>query len=125
MTLVSCLTGSNFVLVDWTIEETKWLLDQYYLYIDEVGPMKIFQTKKVMWQFLARKMANKFDSTKSGVDLANRVGAVIKQKKATICGNHVSGAVRGNVEYEEELDKIAAADDSIEPEVMRGVKSVY
>lgn len=92
--------------------------------MDEVGPMKLFRTKSAMWQILAEKMANVFELKRTGDELSKRLEAVINEKKSAVGRNRVSGAKRVCVEYEEELAKITAKDDSIEPEVMRGVKYV-
>lgn len=104
--------------------ETKWLLDQYHICMDEIGPMKLFRTKSVMWETLTTKMNLVFESTRTSEQLSKRVADVIELKKAAVNRNRVSGAVREEVEYEDELEKIAAIDDSIEPEVMRGVNFV-
>lgn len=81
--------------------------------------MKRYRTKNAMWKSLASKMAKEFEEIKTGEQLSKRVAEVIEQKKATIGRNRISGAVRELVEYEEEIDKITALDDSIEPDVMR------
>lgn len=41
--------------------------------------------------------------------------------KAAMHHNDKTGETKVNVPYQAEFDKIAAMDDSIEPEVMRGV----
>nr|CAI5869200.1 unnamed protein product [Callosobruchus analis] len=43
----------------------------------------------------------------------------MKRKKSAVENNHLSGAVRAPIPFEEELSKIAAFDDSIQPEVIR------
>lgn len=43
-------------------------------------------------------------------------------KKKLVDNNNKLGSSRMEVEYEEELKKISAADDSIEPEILRSVK---
>lgn len=49
---------------------------------------------------------------------------LLKKKKNPVDNNSKSGSSRMDVEYEEELKKISAIDDSIEPEILRGVKKI-
>lgn len=49
---------------------------------------------------------------------------MIRTKKLQIDNNRTSGQVRTPVTYESEISTITALDDSIEPEVMRGVNFV-
>lgn len=110
--------------LDWTTDETKFLLDQYYYYIDDVGPLKLYKKKKYMWQHLALVMTDIFGSKWTWEELEKRVKNIIDEKKGAVERNRKSGGTRTVVEYEEEIDKIAAVDDSIEPEVLRGINYV-
>ena len=60
----------------------------------------------------------------SSVQVENRYKTVMKRKKAAVTENRQSGASRTTVPYEDELNKIAAVDDNIEPDVMRSVDDV-
>lgn len=86
--------------------------------------MKRFRTKNDMWNHLADVMNGIFGSKKTHDRLSKRVQTILNQKKNAVNRNRKSGATRMDVAYEEEVDKIAAVDDSIEPEVLRGVKRV-
>lgn len=92
--------------------------------MDQIGPMKYFRTKALMWDFLATKINSFFNTLKTSKQVSKRYDTVIRQKKEDVNKNRVSGAVRGDVEFQDEIDKIAAADDSIEPEVLRGINFV-
>lgn len=54
----------------------------------------------------------------------NRYKTVIKKKKKSVDNNSKSGSSRMEVEYEEELKKISAADNNIKPEILKGVKKI-
>lgn len=92
--------------------------------MDEIGPMKYFRSKQAMWDFLATKINENFRTQKTGTHVSKRYDAVIRKKKDDVDKNRKSGTVRGEVEYEDEINEIATADDSIEPEVLRGINSV-
>lgn len=117
---------TNFFFTDklWTIPETKFLLDKYNSYLSLVGPMKKYKTKKVMWNQIAQDLKEILNIERTGVQCENRYKTVIKRKKKSIDNNSKSGSSRMEVEYEEELRKISAADDSIEPEILRGVTNI-
>lgn len=103
---------------------SKLLLDQYTLYMGEIGPMKLFRKKQEMWQFVARKINSTFNTKKNGEQVSKQFDKIIQKKKDDVKKNMVSGAVRNQIEFQDELEKIAARDDSIEPEVLRGVDFV-
>lgn len=54
----------------------------------------------------------------------NKYKAITRKRKLAVDNNRKSGSTRIDVEFEDELSKIAALDDSIEPEVLRGVNYV-
>lgn len=87
--------------------------------MSNVGPIKKFKTKKTMWNEIASNIQAICNATKTGLQCENRYKTVMKRKKAAIDNNSQSGAVRMDVPYEQEIAKIAALDDSIEPEILR------
>jgi len=89
-----------------------------------VGPMKMYKTKKVMWNRIAQDIKEILNIERTSVQCENRYKTVIKRKIKSVDNNSKSGSSRMEIEYEEELKKISAADDSIEPEILRGVKKI-
>lgn len=83
--------------------------------------MKKFKTKKNMWKKIASDIKNILNINRSEVQCENRYKTILKRKKKATGNNHTSGASREIIEYENELSKISAIDDSVEPEVLRGV----
>lgn len=86
--------------------------------------MKKFKTKKVMWKRISSDIKEILNLDKTELQCENRYKTILKRKKKAVDNNNRSGATRDNVEYGEELKKICAIDDSLEPEVLRGVGQV-
>jgi len=57
---------------------------------------------------------------RSAIQCENRYKTILKRKVQSVKNNQQSGAKRTRVEYEEELNKIKAIDDSLEPEILQG-----
>lgn len=93
------------------------MLDLYEQYLPLVGPLKKFKTKKVMWNKIAEVLNNTYNTTRTGIQVENRYKTVLKRKKTAVDNNNTSGATRLVIPFENELNKIASMDDSIEPEV--------
>lgn len=72
-----------------------------------------------MWAQIANDLKEIINAKKTPAQVENRYKTIIKRKKKAIENNHKSGSSRQCIEYEQELLKIAAADDSVEPEVLR------
>ncbi|GLV33441.1 hypothetical protein CBL_20180 [Carabus blaptoides fortunei] len=106
---------------EWKISETKVLLDKYENYLSQVGPMKKFKTKRIMWKKISADLKEIFNVEKTDLQCENRYKTILKRKKKAVDNNHRSGSSRETIEYEEEIRKISAIDDSLEPEVLRGV----
>lgn len=88
--------------------------------------MKRFKSKKNMWDEIASDIYKIVGITKTSVQCDNRYKTIMKRKKKVDANNHTSGSSRQVIEYEDEIRKIAAIDDSIEPEVLRGPgKTIY
>nr|CAI5848132.1 unnamed protein product [Callosobruchus analis]CAI5848133.1 unnamed protein product [Callosobruchus analis] len=81
--------------------------------------MKRFKTKKLMWNSIAESINKICRTNRTGVQVENRYKTLMKRKKSAAENNHLSGAVHAPIPFEEELSKIAAVDDSIQPEVIR------
>lgn len=80
-----------------------------------------FKNKKNMWTALAEEINREFKTYKTAVQCENRYKTVLKRKTISINNNGTSGNVREPIEFEEELNAIKAIDDSLQPEILRGV----
>ncbi|XP_063235035.1 uncharacterized protein LOC134537953 isoform X2 [Bacillus rossius redtenbacheri] len=109
---------------EWKEPETKLLLDKYAAHLDKVGPMKRFRTKKVMWEQIASDIENILSIKRTGIQCQNRFKTIMKRKKLAMTNNSTSGSTREAVPFETEYRAIAAVDDSLVPDVMRGVDKV-
>lgn len=106
---------------EWDDSATKLLLDKFHSYLSEVGPMKKFKLKKQMWEKISADLLETLKIEKSPVQCENRYKTIMKRKKKAMTSNKKTGEPPKNVEYEEELQKIASLDDSVEPEVKAGI----
>ncbi|KAH7959936.1 hypothetical protein HPB49_015214 [Dermacentor silvarum] len=61
---------------------------------------------------------------RTGIQCETRFKTIAKRKRNEDRNNHTSGHSRCNVVFEEEFAAIRAIDDSLEPEVLRGVNKV-
>lgn len=103
----------------WCEESTKLLLDKYEQYLALVGPMKQFKCKKNMWIQIAEDIKTEINIIRTATQCENQYKTILKRKNQTTKNNQQSGAKRVKVEFEEELNKIKAIDDSLEPEIMQ------
>ncbi|XP_011859950.1 PREDICTED: uncharacterized protein LOC105557346 [Vollenhovia emeryi] len=108
----------------WTDSATSFILDKYETYLSDIGPMKKFKTKKLMWSQISADMTKMLNISKTALQIENRYKTVLKRKKKAVENNSKSGSSREEIPFENELRKIARADDSIEPEVLRSARSV-
>ncbi|XP_077269098.1 uncharacterized protein LOC143901035 [Temnothorax americanus] len=108
----------------WSDAATSFILDKYETYLSDIGPMKKFKTKKLMWTQISADMMKMLNISKTSLQIENRFKTVLKRKKKAVENNCKSGSSREEVPFEEELRKIAHSDDSIEPEVLRSAKIV-
>lgn len=69
-----------------------------------------------MWQKLAADINTEFNVTVNGLQVETRYRCVMKRTKKVIDNNNKSGAVRLETEYDEEVQQIIQADDSIFPD---------
>ncbi|XP_077497889.1 uncharacterized protein LOC144108556 [Amblyomma americanum] len=108
----------------WTTGETKLLLDCYVRYTPQVGPQRRFRSKKMMYEQIAQDIQRILGVIRTGVQCETRFKTLAKRKRNEDRNNGTSGQSRCAVPYEEEFAAIRAIDDSIEPEVLRGVGKV-
>lgn len=119
-TSTSISTKERSELSTWCEESTRFLLDKYEQYLPVVGPMKQFKCKKSMWMQISNDIATELNIVRSSVQCENRYKTILKRKMQSVSGNQQSGAKRTKVEFEDELNKIKAIDDSVEPEILQG-----
>jgi len=110
--------------IEWNSDETKLLLDKYEEYLKEVGPMKKFKTKKVMWKQISLDIERILNRKKTEVQCQNRFKNILKRKKQAVDNNNTSGSSRVDIPFERELNSICAVDDSIEPEVLQSSTNI-
>lgn len=110
--------------VVWTEGETKLLLEYYAQYSSHVGPMKRFKSKRVMFEKISKDLECVLRIKRTGVQCETRFKTVLKRKRDEEKQNKTSGQTRCQVSYEQEFAAISAQDDSLEPEVLRGVRKV-
>ncbi|KAH9372665.1 hypothetical protein HPB48_004610 [Haemaphysalis longicornis] len=108
----------------WEEGETRLLLMLYARYSSKVGPMKKFRSKRVMYEHISKEILQSTGIYRTQTQCESRFKTIAKRKKNQDTNNRTSGQTRCQVSYEEEFAQIRAADDSIEPEVLRGVHSV-
>lgn len=116
----STSTNERSELSTWCEESTRLLLDKYEQYLPVVGPMKQFKCKKSIWIQISNDIATELNIVRSSVQCENRYKTILKRKMQSVRGNQQSGAKRTKVEFEDELNKIKAIDDSVEPEILQG-----
>lgn len=116
--LIVVLTFSG-AACEWTEGETKLMLDYYEQYFPQVGPMKKFRNKKEMFGRIAETLNKTMGITRTGEQCCSRFKTVIRRKTSATTQNKKSGNSPSDVPYDEELAKIAALDDSVEPEELR------
>lgn len=113
-----------FPVIAWGKDDSKMLLDYYTLYAGQVGPLKKFRTKKAMFDQIAKKIKELMGVSRTGTQCETRYKTMMRTRKNQVDNNRRSGSARCTIDYEQEFASIAALDDSVEPEVMRGVRSV-
>ncbi|XP_077507459.1 uncharacterized protein LOC144118382 [Amblyomma americanum] len=111
-------------IASWDERQTKLLLDYYARYARDVGPLKKFRSKRAMFEQIACDMFGILGIHRTAVQCETRFKTVSKRKRNEEKHNNTSGNSRCRVEYEQEFDAIKAIDDSLEPEVLRGVDTV-
>ncbi|XP_025155713.1 uncharacterized protein LOC112588799 [Harpegnathos saltator] len=65
----------------WSNSGTSFLLDKYETYMSDIGPMKKFKTKKLMWAQISKDMLTMLDVLKTPLQVENRYKTVLKRKK--------------------------------------------
>ncbi|KAH8008972.1 hypothetical protein MRX96_019311 [Rhipicephalus microplus] len=115
--------GNATCSAPWDEGETRLLLTLYAQYNNEVGPFKKFRTKRAMYQEVAKEILKILGISRSAEQCDSRLKTIIRRKKNEVTNNRTSGRSRCRVSYEE-FARIRALDDSIEPEVLRGVGTV-
>ncbi|XP_058456077.1 uncharacterized protein LOC131433277 [Malaya genurostris] len=105
-------------VIAWNDIQTKFMLSVYKENMEAVGPMRKFKTKKELWEAIAKKMTVELGVNFSGSQIENRYKNVIKRNKNIKKHNSISGNILQTSVFEQEIDMIAALDDSLEPEII-------
>ncbi|KAL1485784.1 hypothetical protein MTO96_047215 [Rhipicephalus appendiculatus] len=104
---------------EWTAGETKLLLDYYQQYFAQIGPMKKFKNKKLMFAKIAANITEAIGAQKTGEQCCSRYKTVMRRKRSAAAHNNKSGNSPCDVPYEDDIAKIRWLDDSLEPEELR------
>lgn len=105
---------------EWSEGETRVLLDKFYDYLSQVGPMKRFKNKKAMWAAIALDIEDETGHFKTAEQCQNRFKTIKKRRSEAKKHNATSGAEPTEIPFDDELAKIKSIDDSFEPELLRG-----
>lgn len=81
--------------------------------------MKKFKNKKEMFARTAANLHQTMEVTSTGEQCCSRYKTIVRRKTSATAQNKKSENSPCEVPYEEELAKISALDDSIEPEQLR------
>ncbi|KAH9378297.1 hypothetical protein HPB48_021779 [Haemaphysalis longicornis] len=87
--------------------------------MDQVGPMKKFKNKKEMFEYFADMITETFNVTRTGQQCSSRYKTVIRRKTKAKCHNNTYGMAPTDIPFEDEIEKIKAQDDSLEPEELQ------
>lgn len=109
---------------EWSDESTRLLLDKYANYLELVGPMKQFKNKKLMWMEIAKDLEINVGIKKTYIQCENRYKTILRRKRISDNNNSTSGSKRVKVSFEDEIKRIAAKDDSVEPEVLQSANNI-
>lgn len=109
---------------DWSDESTRLLLDKYADYLELVGPMKQFKNKKLMWMEIAKDLETVLGIQKTHIQCENRYKTILRRKRISDKNNSTSGSKRAKVSFENEIKRIAAKDDSVEPEILQSASNI-
>lgn len=121
-TALDTSTKSN--VDEWSDESTRFLLDKYADYLELVGPMKQFKNKKLMWIEIAKDLETVLDIRKTYIQCENKYKTILRRKRISDNNNSTSGSKRVKVSFENEIKRIAAKDDSVEPEVLQSANNI-
>lgn len=73
-----------------------------------------------MWIQISNDIATELNIVRSSVQCENCYKTILKRKMQSVRNNQQSGAKQTKVEFEDELNKIKAIDDNVEPEILQG-----
>lgn len=100
---------------DWSYDETVRIIQLVIKYSDQVGPIKRFSTKKVMWKHITAELNNEFNLCVTPTQVENRYKTVYNKNKKRIEHNRTSGNDRMSTPYDAEFDLLAKKDHTIDP----------
>lgn len=69
-------------IIKWEPEESKYLLALHSKYAKLLGPRKRFRTKKVMWTYIAKKLAEKFKISPTATQVESRFKCIARRIKS-------------------------------------------
>lgn len=122
----SCIFGSAQLtsnagskgIKEWTQPETVRIIQLVTEYTDQVGTLKRFSTKKMMWKHIARQLNDEFKISVNPTQVENRYKTVLNKNKKRIEYNRTSGNDRMVTPYDDEFNQLAKKDSTIDPFIM-------
>lgn len=100
---------------EWEINETKRIIQLTTAYTNDVGPMKRFATKKVMWKCIAEKLTGEFNTHVTPTQVENRMKTVSKINKKRVEHNRTSGNNKMITPYDSDFDLLSQKDPTVDP----------
>lgn len=86
--------------------------------ISELGPLKKFRTKKMVWGDIAEKLNTSFGVPFSATQVENRFKNVMRIEKKRLLNNRTSGNTKISSDFDDDIRRIAAVDDTVDPFLM-------
>ncbi|KYQ52285.1 hypothetical protein ALC60_08602 [Trachymyrmex zeteki] len=77
-----------------------------------------------MWLEISKDLEKNLTLQKTPIQCENRFKTIIRRKRICEKSNSTSGSKRVKVNFENEIKKIAAKDDSVEPEVLQNSSNI-
>lgn len=109
---------------DFSMDETAFLLEEYNLNKDQVGPKKKFFYKKDLWGHISQRLEQQFGSEFTPNQCSSRFINVNRAQNKASAWNAKSGYNQVEVSFEKEYLDLKNKDDSVEPEILMSARSV-
>ncbi|XP_060846976.1 uncharacterized protein LOC132926620 isoform X2 [Rhopalosiphum padi] len=99
------------------------MLNCFHKYSKQIGPMKKFRNKKMMWTKIRQDIIKELGCSFTETQIENRYKTVLKRNKSLKKKKNTTVPSPKLSSVDEEFSKITALDDSIEPSVCVGTSS--
>lgn len=92
----------------WTDANIAFMLECYYRYMEEIGPMKKFRNKKAMWAKNKLDIEKEYNYFFTEMQIENRYKTVLKKNKTVAKNNNTTGSYPKYSTVDDEFTKITA-----------------